>query len=52
LIPVLHGVTFAEVTEYSGILPDLAGFETERDSVETVAQKIAAAVMTANGAHT
>lgn len=27
LIPVLHNVTFAEVAEYSGILPDLAGFE-------------------------
>jgi hypothetical protein len=45
LIPVLHGVTFEEVAEYSGILPDLAGFETSRDSVETIAQKIAAAVV-------
>jgi hypothetical protein len=26
LIPVLHGVTFDDVKEYSGILPDLAGF--------------------------
>jgi hypothetical protein len=44
LIPVLHGVSFEEVAEYSGILPDLAGFETSRDSVEVIAQKIAAAV--------
>lgn len=44
LIPVLHGVTFAEVAQYSGILPDLAGFETTRDSVEVIAQKIAAAL--------
>jgi hypothetical protein len=44
LIPVLHGVTFAEVAEYSGILPDLAGFETTRDSVAVIAQKIAAAL--------
>ena len=45
LIPVLHGVTFGDVAEYSGILPDLAGFETSRDSVELIAQKIAAAVV-------
>jgi hypothetical protein len=46
LIPVLHGVSFDEVAEYSGILPDLAGFETSRDSVEVIAQKIAAALVT------
>lgn len=45
LIPVLHNVTFAEVSEYSGILPDLAGFETNRDSIEMIAAKIAAAVL-------
>jgi TIR domain len=45
LIPVLHGVTFDDVKEYSGILPDLAGFSTARDSVETIASKIAAAVL-------
>jgi hypothetical protein len=45
LIPVLHGVTFDEVKEYSGILPDLAGFETARDSISVIAQKIAGAVM-------
>jgi hypothetical protein len=50
LIPVLHQVTFDEVKEYSGILPDLAGFETERDSVEVIAQKIAAAVVDDVGA--
>jgi TIR domain-containing protein len=44
LIPVLHQVTFEQVAEYSGILPDLAGFETSRDSVDVIAQKIAAAV--------
>ena len=45
LIPVLHEVTFEQVAEYSGILPDLAGFETARDSIEVIAQKIAAAVL-------
>lgn len=45
LIPVLHNVTFEDVREYSGILPDLAGFTTENDSIETIAQKIAAAVV-------
>lgn len=45
LIPVLHGVSFGQVAEYSGILPDLAGFETARDSIEVIAQKIAAAVV-------
>ena len=45
LIPVLHNVTFDQVKEYSGILPDLAGFETARDSVEVIAQKIAAALL-------
>ena len=44
LIPVLHEVTFEDVAQYSGILPDLAGFETARDSVETIAQKLAPAV--------
>jgi hypothetical protein len=41
---VLHGVTFDDVAQYSGILPDLAGFETSRDTVQVIAQKIAAAV--------
>jgi hypothetical protein len=45
LIPVLHRVTFDQVAEYSGILPDLAGFETSRDPVEVIARKIAAAVV-------
>ncbi|MDF3313465.1 TIR domain-containing protein [Rhodococcus sp. T2V] len=45
LIPVLHNVTFDEVAEYSGILPDLAGFETSRDAVAVIAQKIATAVL-------
>jgi len=44
---VLHGVTFEQVSEYSGILPDLAGFETARDSVQVIAEKIAAAVLVA-----
>lgn len=45
LIPVLHNVTFEEVKEYSGILPDLAGFETARHSVEEIADKIAEAIL-------
>ena len=45
LIPVLHGVSFDQVGEYSGILPDLAGFDTSRDSVEVIAQKIAATLI-------
>ena len=45
LIPVLHGVTFDDVTEYSGILPDLAGFTTEHDDIDTIATKIAPAVV-------
>lgn len=45
LIPVLHQVTFDDVKEYSGILPDLAGFTTASDSVEEIAEKIAAAVL-------
>ncbi len=45
LIPVLHNVTFEDVKDYSGILPDLAGFSTEQDSIYDIAQKIAAAVI-------
>jgi TIR domain len=45
LIPVLHNVTFEDVRQYSGILPDLAGFETARDSIEVIAQKIAVALL-------
>ncbi|MFD3519272.1 toll/interleukin-1 receptor domain-containing protein [Streptomyces sp. NPDC058653] len=45
LIPVLHNVTFEDVAQYSGILPDLAGFSTEHDSVREIAEKIAAAVL-------
>ena len=45
LIPVLHNVTFDDVRQYSGILPDLAGFTTERDSIADIAKKIAAAVL-------
>lgn len=45
LIPVLHGVTFEDVQQYSGILPDLAGFTTTDDSVADIAEKIAAAVL-------
>lgn len=44
LIPVLNGVTFSDVAEYSGFLPDLAGFETARDSISVIAEKIAEAV--------
>jgi hypothetical protein len=45
LIPVLDKVTFEDVKRYSGILPDLAGFSTEWDTIEGIAQKIAAAVL-------
>lgn len=45
LIPVLHRVTFDDVKEYSGILPDLVGFETCRDSPEDIASKVAQAVL-------
>ena len=45
LIPVLHNVTFDDVKEYSGILPDLAGFTTARDSIVEIAEKIATAIM-------
>lgn len=45
LIPVLYKVTFQQVAEYSGILPDLAGFETARDSVQDIAAEIAAAIL-------
>lgn len=45
LIPVLHNVTFEDVREYSGILPDLAGFTTVHDTIPEIAIKIAAAVL-------
>lgn len=45
LIPVLHNVTFDDVRQYSGILPDLAGFTTAHDAVSDIAEKIAAAVL-------
>ena len=45
LIPVLHNVTFEDVKQYSGILPDLAGFTTAQDSIADIAKKIAAAVL-------
>lgn len=45
LIPVLHSVTFEDVKQYSGILPDLAGFSTAQDSIANIASKIAAAVL-------
>lgn len=44
LIPVLHGVTFDDVKEYSGILPDLAGFTTADDDIDIIAEKIAPAL--------
>ena len=49
LIPVLHNVTFDEVKQYSGILPDLAGFTTDQDSIYDIAHKIAAAIMPEEG---
>lgn len=47
LIPVLVGVSFDDVREYSGILPDLAGFTTAEDDIETIAAKISPAVLAA-----
>ena len=44
LIPVLHKTTFDDVKEYSAILPDLAGFTTELDEIESIADKIVPAV--------
>lgn len=46
LIPVLDGVTFDDVREYSGILPDLSGFTTAEDDIETIADKITPALTT------
>ncbi len=48
LIPVLHEVTFDDVKEYSGILPDLAGFTTAKDDIAAIAEKIAPAVRPEN----
>lgn len=45
LIPVLHKVTFDDVRQYSGILPDLAGFSTATDDIQAIAEKIAASVL-------
>jgi hypothetical protein len=45
LIPVLHGVTFDDVRQYSGILPDLLGFTTRENSVPEIAMKIASAML-------
>jgi hypothetical protein len=45
LIPVLHKVTFEDVKQYSGILPDLAGFTTAQNSLAEIAKKIAAAIL-------
>ncbi|MER5681085.1 toll/interleukin-1 receptor domain-containing protein [Streptomyces sp. NPDC002238] len=45
VIPVLHDVTFGEVGKFSSFLHDQAGFSTEHDSVEDIAQKIAEAVL-------
>jgi hypothetical protein len=44
LIPVLHNVTFEDVKQYSGILPDLAGFTTAQDSIADIGKKIAVAI--------
>lgn len=49
LIPVLHNVTFEDVRQYSGILPDLAGFTTASDSIADIAKKIAAAILVDDG---
>lgn len=45
LIPVLHGITFDDVREYSGILPDLAGFTTADDDITVIVEKIVPALI-------
>lgn len=45
LIPVLHGVTFDDVRQYSGILPDLLGFTTRENGIPEIAAKIASAML-------
>jgi TIR domain len=49
LIPVLHNVTFEDVKQYSGILPDLAGFTTKQDTIADIAKKIASAILIDDG---
>ena len=48
---MLHGVTFNDVADYSGILPDLAGFTTDRDSVRVIPEKITAVVLAPEAAY-
>lgn len=45
LIPLLYGFTLYVVVEYGGIISDLAGFETPRDDVTLIAEKVAAAIL-------
>lgn len=45
LIPIVHGITFEQVKEYSGMLSDLAGFDSSKHSVSEMADMIAAAVL-------
>lgn len=47
LVPVLHQVSFDDVQQFSGFLGDLLGFETQNDSIEDLASKIASAVLPA-----
>lgn len=47
LIPVVHGVTFEKVREFSGMIAVLKGFDTSRDSVAVI-EKIAGAVVSSN----
>lgn len=44
VIPVAHGVSFEQISNFSAFLPDLHGFSTERDPVAEIAEKIARTV--------
>jgi hypothetical protein len=41
-------VTFEKVREFSGMIAVLKGFDTSRDSVAVIAEKIAGAVVSSN----
>lgn len=49
LIPVLNGVTLADLAENRGLLPDLAGLGTARNSAAVIARKTADAVLLESG---
>mgnify|MGYP003577915953 CR=1 FL=1 len=38
-------MTYEDVRQYSGILPDLSGFNTASDSIADIAKKIAVVIL-------